>query len=178
MVVCHALTGSPDVDALVARPPGIGRTLDPDRDFIICCNVLGSCYGSSGPASPQTRAGDRWGADFPAVTVADVVRAQRRVLDALGVRGIRLVVGGIPGRDAGPRVGAQDARVAEAAVVMRRPPATRPGASPSPKPSGPPSPPIPTGAADTYDPAAPPAAGLAAARHDGHVLLPHTAQPR
>ena len=52
VVVCHALTGSPDVDLWWPGLLGAGRSLDPDRDFIVCCNVLGSCYGSTGPASP------------------------------------------------------------------------------------------------------------------------------
>ncbi len=76
VVVCHALTGSPDVDAWWPGLLGSGRSLDPDRDFIICCNVLGSCYGSTGPASPAPHGHGNWGGDFPAVTVRPISSAR------------------------------------------------------------------------------------------------------
>jgi homoserine O-acetyltransferase len=117
VVVCHALTGSPDVDQWWPDLLGSGRALDPDRDFIICCNILGSCYGSTGPASTKPGSGVRWGGDFPAVTVADAVRAQRIVLDTLGVRGIRLVAGGSLGGMQALEWALQDHRVAAAAVI-------------------------------------------------------------
>ena len=117
VVVCHALTGSPDVDLWWSGLLGPGRALDPDRDFIICCNVLGSCYGSTGPASERAGTGERWGSNFPATTVADTVRAHRLVLDALGVRGIRLVIGGSLGGMQTLEWALQDTRVAAAAVV-------------------------------------------------------------
>jgi homoserine O-acetyltransferase len=73
---------------------GPGRALDPDRDFVVCSNVLGGCYGTTGPTSPRPGGHGPWGADFPAVTVRDIVRVQAALLDALGVRRLRLVVGG------------------------------------------------------------------------------------
>ena len=94
VLVCHALTGSPDVDRWWPDLLGPGRALDPDRDFIVCSNVLGSCYGTTGPASPRPGSGRRWGADFPAITVRDMVRVQAALLDALGVERLRFVVGG------------------------------------------------------------------------------------
>jgi homoserine O-acetyltransferase len=94
VLVCHALTGSPDVDAWWPDLLGPGRALDPDRDFIVCSNVLGSCYGTTGPTSIRPDTGRPWGGDFPAVTIRDMVRLQARLLDALGVRRLRLVVGG------------------------------------------------------------------------------------
>ena len=51
VVVCHALTGSADADRWWTRMFGPGRALDPDRDFILCSNILGSCYGTTGPTS-------------------------------------------------------------------------------------------------------------------------------
>jgi homoserine O-acetyltransferase len=94
VVVCHPLTGSADVDLWWEGLLGPGRALDPERDFIVCANVLGGCYGTTGPASPRP-AGDRpWGPKFPAVTVRDMVRVQAALLDRLGVRKIRLVIGG------------------------------------------------------------------------------------
>ena len=117
VVVCHALTGSPDVDLWWSGLFGPGRALDPERDFVICCNVLGSCYGSTGPGSEKPGTEERWGAEFPATTVADTVRAHRRVLDSLGVRGIRLVIGGSLGGMQTLEWALQDPRVAAAAVV-------------------------------------------------------------
>ena len=93
VLVCHALTGSADVDRWWGSLLGPGRALDPERDFIVCANVLGSCYGSSGPRSERS-SGWLWGSAFPAVTVRDMVQAQERLLDALGVGELRLVVGG------------------------------------------------------------------------------------
>lgn len=163
VVVCHALTGSTDVDLWWSGLLGSGRALNPDRDFIICCNVLGSCYGSSGPASEKPGADGRWGADFPAITVADVVRAHRRVLDALGVRGIRLVVGGSLGGMQALEWALQDGRVAAAAVVaaparhsawsIAQSEAQRTAIAADPNWRG-----------GNYDPTSPPTAGLAAAR--------------
>jgi homoserine O-acetyltransferase len=94
VLVCHSLTGSADVDRWWSPILGPGRALDPERDFVVCSNVLGSCYGTTGPPSPRPDTGERWGPDFPEVTVRDIVRAQAVLLDALGVRRLRLVVGG------------------------------------------------------------------------------------
>jgi homoserine O-acetyltransferase len=94
VLVCHALTGSPDVAAWWGPLLGAGRALDPARDFVVCSNVLGSCYGTTGPASRRPGSSERWGADFPEITVRDMVRVEAALLDALGVRRLRLVIGG------------------------------------------------------------------------------------
>ena len=100
VVVCHALTGSADVDRWWAGLLGSGRALDPEVDFVVAANLLGSCYGTTGPLSPRAGAGQRspddsrWAGDFPAITVRDQVRLQQRLLDALAVERVRLVVGG------------------------------------------------------------------------------------
>jgi homoserine O-acetyltransferase len=94
VVVCHALTGSADVDRWWTRMFGPGRALDPDRDFIVCSNILGSCYGTTGPASADPAAGRPYLGAFPAITIRDMVRLQRELVAALGVRRVRLVVGG------------------------------------------------------------------------------------
>ncbi len=102
--VVHALTGSahaafynsPEED----RPGwwdgliGPGKALDPNRYFIVCANLLGSCYGTTGPSSINPETGDVYGMDFPPVTTRDMVKAQRLLLDALGVKRLRLVLGG------------------------------------------------------------------------------------
>jgi homoserine O-acetyltransferase len=94
VLVCHALTGSADVDAWWGGMLGPGRALDPDHDFVICSNVLGSCYGSTGPASTDPRTGAVFGPDFPPITVRDMVRLQVALLDRLGIDRLRLVIGG------------------------------------------------------------------------------------
>ncbi|MEO0345392.1 MAG: homoserine O-acetyltransferase [Pseudomonadota bacterium] len=92
VLVCHALTGSADADSWWPGLIGPGAPLDPARDFIVCSNVIGGCYGSSGPYTPAADGG-RLGLDFPEVTVRDMVRAQKRLLDRLGVRHLQLVIG-------------------------------------------------------------------------------------
>jgi homoserine O-acetyltransferase/O-succinyltransferase len=96
VIVCHALTGSADADVWWKDLFGDGKALDPARDFIICSNTLGSCYGSTGPASAHPD-GERWGWRFPKISIRDQVRAQMALADALGVRRIRLVIGGSMG---------------------------------------------------------------------------------
>lgn len=96
IVVCHALTGSADVDVWWSPLLGRGRILDPDRDFILCSNVLGGCYGTTGPSSPDP-GGRPWARRFPVVTIRDQVRLQIALADALGIRRIRLVLGGSMG---------------------------------------------------------------------------------
>ena len=76
---------------------GPGKAIDTTEFFVVCVNVPGSCYGSSGPPSTNPETGDPYGTDFPAVTVEDWTRAQRRLLDALGVTTLHAVVGGSVG---------------------------------------------------------------------------------
>ena len=116
VVVTHALTGSPDVDRWWPALLGPGRALDPARDFIVCVNAIGSCYGSSGPLTPAPD-GAPWGKRFPRVSVRDIVRAQQRLLDSLGVRRIRLVVGGSLGGMQALEFALLDSRVAAIAAI-------------------------------------------------------------
>src|SRR5215208_3680163 len=69
VVVCHALTGSADADLWWTRMFGPGRALDPERDFIVCSNILGSCYGTTGPAEVDPATGRPWLGTFPPVTI-------------------------------------------------------------------------------------------------------------
>ncbi|KAG6614647.1 Homoserine O-acetyltransferase [Phytophthora cinnamomi] len=92
IVLCHALTGHSLAhqywDAMVT-PEWT------DKYFVVCSNVLGSCYGSTGPTSVNPLTGRAYGADFPAVTLRDAVALQRRLLeDGLGVKQVQAVVGG------------------------------------------------------------------------------------
>ena len=104
VLVVHALTG--DSHAAGGASPehkrggwwdpmiGPGRPLDTDKFFVVCSNVLGGCYGSTGPSSADPETGRPYGTRFPIVTIRDIVRAQRRLLGALGVRRLACVIGG------------------------------------------------------------------------------------
>lgn len=117
VLVCHALTGSADVDQWWPGLFGRGRALDPDHDFILASNVLGSCYGTTGPASAGPD-GRSWGADFPAIDIRDMVRVQRALAEHLGIRRFRLVVGGSLGGMQALEWLAGEGDLVEAAVVI------------------------------------------------------------
>lgn len=72
---------------------GPGKPLDTDRYFIVCSNMLGSSYGTTGPASTDPRTGAPYGFGFPHITFTDIVEVQRQLLQRLGVRHLRVVVG-------------------------------------------------------------------------------------
>jgi len=94
VVICHALTGSADADDWWKGMIGPGLAFDPDRDFIVCANLPGGCYGSTGPVSTDPATGRRWGPGFPTLTIRDMVNAQAALTRLLGVKKIRLVAGG------------------------------------------------------------------------------------
>jgi homoserine O-acetyltransferase len=111
VLVCHALTGDQyvaETNPVTGKPGwwetvvGPGRPVDTDRFFVICANVLGGCMGSSGPAEPMTDSEGRpmgrpWGTDFPVITIRDMVRAQKRLVEHLGIAKLLAVVGGSMG---------------------------------------------------------------------------------
>lgn len=76
---------------------GPGKSIDTDRWFVICPNVLGGCRGTTGPNSLNPETGRPYGADFPAITIGDMVEVQRRLLDQLGIEVLHAVVGGSMG---------------------------------------------------------------------------------
>lgn len=94
VLVCHALTGGADADEWWAPLLGPGRCVDPEQDFVICSNILGSCYGTTGPISKSPATGQPYGPTFPAITVRDMVQVQARLVQGLGVRSLRMVIGG------------------------------------------------------------------------------------
>ncbi len=104
VLLCHALTGSshaydlhqPDEPRAGWWNPliGPGRAFDTERYFVVCMNVLGSCYGSTGPSDPHPEDGRPYGSRFPWVGIADIVQAQRMLLERLGVRRLAVVAGG------------------------------------------------------------------------------------
>jgi homoserine O-acetyltransferase/O-succinyltransferase len=106
ILICHALTG----DQYVAEPhpitgkpgwwnilAGPGKLLDTDRYFLICANVLGGCMGSSGPSDINPATGKPWDLSFPVITIADMVRAQKKLIDHLGIETLFCVIGGSMG---------------------------------------------------------------------------------
>lgn len=97
VVVCHALTGSSDVSAWWRGFLGDGLALDSSRDFVMCSNVLGGCYGTTGPGTPEWDSVFAARPEAPSVTIRDQVEVQRRWVAALGVRRVRLVIGGSMG---------------------------------------------------------------------------------
>jgi homoserine O-acetyltransferase/O-succinyltransferase len=104
VLIVHALTGDThaagEPDSAYRRGGwwspmvGPGRPIDTEQNFVVCSNVIGGCYGSTGPASFDPGDGRPYAMRFPVVTIRDMVRAQKRLLDALGVRRLRLVIGG------------------------------------------------------------------------------------
>ena len=94
VLVCHALTGSALVGSWWPEIFAQGAVLSLEHDFVICINMLGSCYGSTGPGSVDPETGEAYGPNFPLVSIRDNVRAQAQLLDSLGIRKLRLVLGG------------------------------------------------------------------------------------
>ena len=73
---------------------GPGKAFDTDRFFVVSSNLLGGCRGTTGPSSTNPATGRPYGSDFPVITVADMVRAQRALLDLLGIERLAAVAGG------------------------------------------------------------------------------------
>ena len=104
VLVCHALNASHHVSGSYAADPenigwwdnlvGPGKPLDTNKFFVVGNNYIGSCFGSTGPASANPATGRPWGADFPVVTVEDWVAAQARLADHLGIERFAAVIGG------------------------------------------------------------------------------------
>ena len=104
VLVCHALNASHHVAGTYENDKdnvgwwdnlvGPGKPLDTRRFFVVGSNYLGSCFGSTGPASIHPATGKAWGADFPVVTVEDWVEAQARLADRLGIERFAAVMGG------------------------------------------------------------------------------------
>ncbi len=106
IVICHALTGSHHAagtyegdnkagwwDGLI----GQGKAVDTDKFFVICTNVIGSCFGSTGPMSPRYPYTDEYRYKFPVVTILDMVKAQRILFDRLGIHQVHAIIGGSMG---------------------------------------------------------------------------------
>jgi homoserine O-acetyltransferase len=91
--ICHALTANSDVGAWWPGMVGEGLLFDPNRYFIVCANVLGSCYGTTGPASVNPGTGRPWLRDFPLITVRDLVNVHEILRTHLGIKRIHSIIG-------------------------------------------------------------------------------------
>jgi homoserine O-acetyltransferase len=122
ILVCHALSGDAHAAGIAKTPPaestrdgfgatdrdgtagkglgwwdgmiGPGKAFDTDRYFVVATNLLGGCSGTTGPSSVDPATGRPYGADFPVITVADMVRTERAFLDQLGIGRLAVVTGG------------------------------------------------------------------------------------
>lgn len=106
ILITHALTGDSHCATHGPDDPeegwweplvGPGRVFDTDEYFVICSNVIGGCQGSTGPASINPATGQPYGSSFPVVTIGDMVRAQKRLIDHLGIPFLLAVAGGSMG---------------------------------------------------------------------------------
>jgi homoserine O-acetyltransferase/O-succinyltransferase len=107
ILICHALSGDqyagPEPHPVTGKEGwwssviGPGKVLDTERYFLICANVLGGCMGSTGPTDINPATGKAWGLDFPVITIADMVRAQAKLVEHLGIESLFCVIGGSMG---------------------------------------------------------------------------------
>ncbi|HBJ96472.1 MAG TPA: homoserine O-acetyltransferase [Lentisphaeria bacterium] len=107
ILIEHALSGDAHVAGYYSESDekpgwwdtmvGPGKTFDTNKYFIVCSNVIGGCSGSTGPGSINPATGTRYGMDFPFVTIADMVHAQKKLMDHLGIRKWLCVAGGSMG---------------------------------------------------------------------------------
>jgi len=91
--VCHALTANSDVEAWWPGMIGKGLAFDTDKYFIVCANILGSCYGTTGPLSVNPDTGKPWLNDFPVITIRDIVNLHEILRVSLGIKKIHIIIG-------------------------------------------------------------------------------------
>ena len=91
--ICHALTANSNPEDWWPEMVGPGRTIDPEKDFVVCVNMLGSAYGSESPARENPATGKPWMLDFPRITIRDSVSAFIAVRKHLGIEKIDLLIG-------------------------------------------------------------------------------------
>ncbi len=95
--ICHALTANSDPSQWWPGMVGPGKLFDPEKYTIICANILGSCYGSTGPASSMPGAERPWMKDFPLITIRDMVNCHKLLRKHLGIEKVHTVTGGSVG---------------------------------------------------------------------------------
>jgi homoserine O-acetyltransferase len=95
--VCHALTANADAASWWPNLIGPGAALDTDRYFVVCANLLGGCYGTTGPLDTNPTTDETWGIDFPLVTIRDQVAAHQLLAEHLAIDSVDLIIGGSMG---------------------------------------------------------------------------------
>ena len=95
--ICHHLTANSDASLWWEGMIGRGSLIDPEKYFIVCANILGSCYGTSGPLSINPSTGQPYYHEFPMITIRDMVNAHILLREHLGVKKINLLIGGSMG---------------------------------------------------------------------------------
>ncbi|GAI98090.1 unnamed protein product, partial [marine sediment metagenome] len=104
ILICHALSGDAHVAGYNSpddKKPGWwevmvgpGKGIDTNKYFVICSNFLGGCSGTTGPSSTNPATGKPYGLDFPIITIGDMVKVQKLLLDKLGIQNVLAVIGG------------------------------------------------------------------------------------
>ncbi len=107
ILICHALSGDAHVggrhNASDKKPGwwdnmvGDGKGFDTSKHYVVCSNILGSCYGTTGPTSTDPKTGKPYGLTFPIITISDMVNVQAKLLEHLGIEKLLCVVGGSMG---------------------------------------------------------------------------------
>lgn len=107
VLICHPLTASAHAAGWYTKDdkrPGLwdpligpGKAIDTNQYYVICSNILGGCYGTTGPASINPETGKEYGLNFPVVTIKDMVNLQKALLDRLGIKQLAAVIGGSMG---------------------------------------------------------------------------------
>jgi len=92
--VCHAYTANADVESWWPGMLGAGLLMDPEKYFIVCANVIGSCYGTTGPLDIREETGRPWMHEFPMITVRDLVNAHEALRNHLNIKFIHMIIGG------------------------------------------------------------------------------------
>lgn len=95
--ICHALTANSDVQAWWPGVVGEGLVFDTSRYFVVCANILGSCYGTTGPTDINTQTAQPYFDRFPLITIRDMVKAHQLLQQHLGIKRIALLAGGSMG---------------------------------------------------------------------------------
>ncbi len=135
VLVCHALSGSHHAAGLYEgdRKPGWwdgligdGKAIDTRKYFVICTNIIGSCFGSTGPMSEAYPSLEPYRLKFPVITVKDMVRAQMHLLSSLGIHRVKAIVGGSMGGMQALQFAVDYPNFAQKIIAMAATYATRP----------------------------------------------------
>ena len=117
ILICHALTGNSNAEDWFSGLFDNSGIIDLDKHFVVCINHPGSCYGSVGPTSNHPETGRAYQADFPTLTIRDIVRLEQLLLEELGINEIKLIIGGSMGGMIALEFCVMDARIKSACLI-------------------------------------------------------------